>query len=131
MEKTEWALAIVSVVNQNIIGPDGEPLFLKGVGVGNWLMQEANNIGWCFWTYKRVDTERSVVSIRRTDEWDAIAAFAEHPRSNYAEIREQRPPRAVVDQAFGDFLWSTLNLHSIICHEMFFQVLEINTRYAL
>jgi len=58
---------------------------------------EAHAIGRCFWTYKRLDTDRSVVSIERTPEWDAIVAFAEHPRATFKELRKQRPSRDVVD----------------------------------
>ncbi|MBN1584366.1 MAG: glycoside hydrolase family 5 protein [Anaerolineae bacterium] len=65
---------------------------------------EANNIGWCFWTYKRLDTDRCVVSIEKTPEWAEIVAFAEHPRSTFKEIREQRPSREVIDRALNDYL---------------------------
>ncbi len=65
---------------------------------------EANGIGWCFWTYKRLDTDRCVVSMERVPEWDAIVAFAEHPRSTFQEVREQRPPRQVIDRALSGYL---------------------------
>ena len=65
---------------------------------------EANNIGWCFWTYKRLDTERSVVSIERTPEWDQIVAFSEQPRSSFAEIRDKHPPMQVVEKALNHYL---------------------------
>ena len=65
---------------------------------------EANDVGWCFWTYKRLDTDRCVVSIERTPEWAEIVAFAEHPRSTFQEVREQRPPRQVIDRALGDLV---------------------------
>ena len=87
------------------------PLWMgeSGENTNTWIkafseLLEENNIGWCFWTYKRLDTERCVVSIERTPEWDQIVAFAEQPRSSFAEIREQRPPRHVVDKALQDFL---------------------------
>ncbi|MGC9396840.1 MAG: glycoside hydrolase family 5 protein [Anaerolineae bacterium] len=87
------------------------PLWMgeSGENTYEWIaafreLLEANDIGWCFWTYKRLDTERSVVSIAKTPEWDAIVAFAEHPRATFKEIREQRPPRDVVDQALRDYL---------------------------
>jgi len=32
----------VTVKGQNIVGPDGEPLLLKGIGIGNWLLPEGN-----------------------------------------------------------------------------------------
>jgi hypothetical protein len=36
-------------------------------------LHERFNIGWCFWTYKNLDTGTSVVSIQRPDGWDLIA----------------------------------------------------------
>ena len=87
------------------------PLWMgeSGENTYEWIaafreLLEANGIGWCFWTYKRLDTDRSVVSVERPPEWDEIAAFAEHPRSTFKEVRESRPRREVIDQALGDFL---------------------------
>ena len=87
------------------------PLWMgeSGENTYEWIatfreLLEANAIGWCFWTYKRLDTERCVVSIERTPEWDAIVAFAEHPHTMFKEIREQRPSRGVVDRALRDYL---------------------------
>jgi aryl-phospho-beta-D-glucosidase BglC (GH1 family) len=44
----------------------------------NWnaMFRELNErfgIGWCFWTYKNLDTETTVVSIREPAGWDLIA----------------------------------------------------------
>src|ERR1700733_6456629 len=36
-------------------------------------LHEQFNIGWCFWTYKNLDTSTSVVSIQKPDGWDLIA----------------------------------------------------------
>ena len=87
------------------------PLWMgeSGENTYEWIaafreLLEAHDIGWCFWTYKRLDTDRSVVSIERTPEWDDVVAFAEHPRSTYQEIRDNRPPRAVADKALSDYL---------------------------
>ena len=87
------------------------PLWMgeSGENTYTWIsafreLLEDNNIGWCFWTYKRLDTERSVVSIERPPEWEQIVAFSEQPRSSFAEIRDHHPPRHVVDKALNDFL---------------------------
>jgi hypothetical protein len=81
----------------------------SGENTHEWIaafrkLLETNDIGWCFWTYKRLDTDRSVVSIEKPAGWDEIVAFAEHPRSTYQELREKRPPRTVIDQALEGFL---------------------------
>ncbi len=36
-------------------------------------LHEQFNIGWCFWTYKNLDTSTSVVSIQKPAGWDLVA----------------------------------------------------------
>ena len=91
------------------------PLWMgeSGENTYEWIaafreLLEAHDIGWCFWTYKRLDTDRSVVSIQRTPEWDDVVAFAEHPRTTFQEIREQRPPREIAAKALEDYLENIL-----------------------
>ncbi len=98
-------------VTPALVEPYLVPLWMgeSGENTYEWItafreLLEANDIGRCFWTYKRLDTERCVVSIKRTPEWDAIVAFAEHPRATFKDIREQRPSRQVVEQALRDYL---------------------------
>ena len=87
------------------------PLWMgeSGENTYEWIaafreLLEDNDIGWCFWTYRRLDTDRCVASIARTPEWDAIVAFAEHPRTTFQEVRESRPPRQAIDRALRDYL---------------------------
>jgi endoglucanase len=87
------------------------PLWMgeSGENTYEWIaafreLLKAHDIGWCFWTYKRLDTDRSVVSIARTSEWDDVVAFAEHPRTTFKEVRDNRPPREVATKALGDYL---------------------------
>jgi endoglucanase len=87
------------------------PLWMgeSGENTYEWIaafreLLESHNIGWTFWTYKRLNTDRSVVSIEKTPEWDDVMAFAEHPRATFKELREQRPSRQVVDRALHDYL---------------------------
>ena len=89
----------------------GAPLWMgeSGENTYEWIaafrtLLEQNEIGWCFWTYKRLDTDRCVASIERPTGWDQIVAFAEHPRSTYQEVREQRPPQDVIERALGEYL---------------------------
>jgi aryl-phospho-beta-D-glucosidase BglC (GH1 family) len=37
-------------------------------------LNESFDIGWCFWTYKNLDSKTSVISIRKPEGWDLIAA---------------------------------------------------------
>jgi endoglucanase len=55
-------------------------------------LMEKNDIGWCFWPLKRLDTDRSLLSITEPEDFDKIIDFAELPRNTFKEIRENRPP---------------------------------------
>ena len=81
----------------------------SGENTDEWIssfrtLLERNNIGWCFWPYKKLDATSCVVSIKRTDEWDAIVAFADHPRTTFEEVRKNRPPVAKIKKALADYL---------------------------
>jgi endoglucanase len=40
------------------------------------LLLEKDNIGWCFWPYKKMDATSSIVSIARPDHWDEIVKYS-------------------------------------------------------
>jgi hypothetical protein len=65
---------------------------------------ERNRIGWCFWPYKKLDATSCVVSINKPADWDAVAAFADHPRTTFEDVRKNRPPREKIDRALADYL---------------------------
>ena len=45
----------VTVKGKQIIAPDGEPLLLKGIGIGNWLLPEGYMFG-----LKRANSPRTI-----------------------------------------------------------------------
>ncbi len=65
---------------------------------------DANNIGWCFWPYKKLDATSCVVSINSPAQWDTIIDFANGPRTTFEEIRKQRPPKEKAQKALNDYL---------------------------
>lgn len=65
---------------------------------------ERNGIGWCFWTYKRLDATACVASIKKSANWDDIVTFADHPRTTFADIITKRPPAQKVRQALSEYL---------------------------
>ena len=76
----------------------GVPLYMgeSGENTDEWVaafrgLLERNGIGWCFWPYKKLDATSCVASIGRTAEWDSVAAFADHPRATFEEVRKNRP----------------------------------------
>ena len=62
------------------------PLWLgeSGENTDEWVsnmvdLAEKNNIGWAFWTYKKMDSPRGVVSFDAPEFWNEIVAFAKVP----------------------------------------------------
>ena len=99
------------------------PRQMEGVG---WECLD-RVIGWCFWTYKRLDTTRCVVSIARPEGWDEIVEFANHPRSTYKEVREARPPVEVAATALDDYL-ENARLANCTINESYLHALGLPTR---
>jgi aryl-phospho-beta-D-glucosidase BglC (GH1 family) len=54
-----------------MIGETGE--YTNGWNDKFRRLHERFNIGWCFWTYKNLDTKTSVVSIEKPEGWDRVA----------------------------------------------------------
>lgn len=81
----------------------------SGENTDEWIgsfrtLLERNNIGWCFWPYKKLAATSCVVSINSPAEWDTIVGFAESPRLTFEEVRKNRPPRYRVKKALSDYL---------------------------
>ena len=91
------------------------PLFLGETGelTDEWNqgfreLHERHGIGWCFWTYKNLDTPSTIVSIKRPQGWNAVVDFADgHTNA--------KPPVEVVWQYLdnvpfknGEIRWSYL-----------------------
>jgi len=80
------------------------PLFLGETGelTDRWnegfrKLNEANGIGWAFWTYKNLDTPSTVVSIGKPEGWDEVAAYADGRRAT-------RPSEATITRALQEYL---------------------------
>ncbi|MFH0735286.1 MAG: cellulase family glycosylhydrolase [bacterium] len=87
------------------------PIYLgeSGENTNQWIKEfrsvlEKNNIGWCFWPYKKMDSDRCVVSINRTTEFDSIISFANSKSISYEEIRNNRPNSQIINKALTDYL---------------------------
>lgn len=67
---------------------------------------EANQVGWAFWTYKRMDATASVVTFDRPAHWDEIVTYAKLAvGTGNAEKRDvARPSQADIDEAFAGLL---------------------------
>lgn len=68
------------------------------------LLLEKNNLGWCFWPYKKMDSDRGMVQFIKTKEWDEIINYAETPKKNFEEIRNAKPDNEIIKKALSDLL---------------------------
>ncbi len=87
------------------------PIWLgeSGENTNEWINEfrivlEKNNIGWCFWPYKKLDSERSVVSINKPADYDLIKDFAESFELSYSIIRDNRPDKHKVRKILKNYL---------------------------
>jgi aryl-phospho-beta-D-glucosidase BglC (GH1 family) len=87
------------------------PMYLgeSGENEDEWIdsfrvLLENNNIGWCFWPYKKMDSNRGMVQFPKTKEWEEIIKYAETPKKNFEEIRNAKPGKELIQKAFSDLL---------------------------
>lgn len=87
------------------------PIYMgeTGENTNEWIagftrLMERNNIGWHYWPYKKMDSERGMISIKAPENWNLIIDYTAQDRSNFAKIRAVRPDQAVVKKAMIDFL---------------------------
>jgi len=81
----------------------------SGENTDEWIdsyrkLLEANNVGWGFWPYKKLDATSCLASINAPADWAMIVAFADGPRATFEEVRKHRPPKEKVEKALHDYL---------------------------
>ncbi|HKU72580.1 MAG TPA: hypothetical protein VJR02_01545, partial [Pyrinomonadaceae bacterium] len=81
----------------------------SGENTDEWIasyrtLLEQHHIGWYFWPYKKLDATSCVASINPPEDWAAIVAFANGPRTTFEEIRKNRPPKEKALKALSDYL---------------------------
>ncbi len=81
----------------------------SGENTNQWItafrkLLEKNNIGWSFWTYKRMDTKRCVVTFTPPVDYDSILTFAKSPRITFKQIRENRPSENISEKILNGLL---------------------------
>jgi aryl-phospho-beta-D-glucosidase BglC (GH1 family) len=67
---------------------------------------EANNIGWCFWPWKKMDADNGPVSVKRPAQWSLIAAYS----------RDGAKPSSEVAQKAFDELLKNIRLENCVLH---------------
>ena len=90
------------------------PLWMgeSGENTNEWInsfrkVLEENNIGWCFWPFKKLDAESCVVSVRNPEGYDDIIKFTESDRSSYEKVRTNRPSIENTKRTLNQYLENT------------------------
>src|SRR5574338_58933 len=68
------------------------------------VLLENNNIGWCFWHYKKMDSDKGMVQFKKTSEWEEIIKYAETQKNNFEEIRNAKPEKSIIKKALSDLI---------------------------
>ena len=75
------------------------PLWLgeSGENTDDWIAKfrvvlDENEIGWCFWPYKKIDATNGVISILPPKDWPAVIAYADAPRDGERDGRVGKLP---------------------------------------
>jgi len=88
------------------------------------VLLEKNNIGWCFWPYKKMESTRGMVQFPKTKEWDEIINYAEAPKQSFEQIRNAKPNKQVVQKAFSDLLVN-IQFKNCTINDGYLQALDI------
>ncbi len=107
------------------------PIWLgeSGENTNDWINEfrivlEKNNIGWCFWPYKKLDSERGVVSIKKPEDYDIIKEFADSFELSYEYIREKRPEQSKVKEVLKRYMENS-KLENCLLNEDYIKALGL------
>ncbi len=84
------------------MGETGENTY-EWIAAWTRLMNK-NNIGWHYWPYKKLGSDKCMVTIPTPENWDLIVEYTKQDRSSFAKIRKARPDQEVVKKAMTDLL---------------------------
>ena len=109
-----WTATTKDVIQDYIVFRDkyNVPIYCGETGENddNWVMEfrktlEANNIGWQYWPYKKMDNARGFVTFKVPQYYDSIITYADTTRKNFEDIRKLRPKNTEqLQQALDGFL---------------------------
>ncbi len=128
-----WSDTTQSVIQEYIDFRDkyNVPIWLgeSGENTMQWIesfrrLLEKNDIGWCFWTYKRLDTDRSIVSINQPEGYDKIINCADTNRQTFEEIRKALPDRKAAAETASDYL-SNIKFKNCKVNEKYLEALGL------
>lgn len=105
-----WTTPTQSVIQEYLDFRDkyNVPLWCgeSGENTDSWISQfrtvlDQNDVGWCFWTYKKLDSTSCMVSVPKPTYWDEVVTFAQLPLETSAveKVDAARPPNDHLEAA--------------------------------
>jgi endoglucanase len=85
---------------------------------------EKNDIGWCFWTFKRLNTDRSIVSINQPEGFDKLIEYANSDRQTFENIRKNLPDRDTIKKVVSEYL-NNIKLKNCEVNEEYIKALSL------
>jgi endoglucanase len=81
----------------------------SGENTDQWVgafrrLLESEDIGWCFWPWKKMDAASCPVTFPKPDGWSDIVAYVEGPRVSFEDLRTHAVDRARAKEALAKFL---------------------------
>jgi endoglucanase len=87
------------------------PIWLgeSGENTDEWVasfrqLLEKNNVGWCFWPFKKMDSQSCIRTFDVPPFWDEIAVYAKERNLDPGQIKDHRPPIEHSRQALAGLL---------------------------
>lgn len=87
------------------------PIYIgeTGENTDEWVKEfrsllDINEIGWCFWPYKKMNNTRGIMNFEEPEEYHVISNYAKSDRASYKMMRENRPDITKVQEALNDFI---------------------------
>lgn len=72
------------------------------------VLLDEHSVGWCFWPYKKMNNTRGIMNFDEPEDYKLISEYAQSDRSNYKNIRENRPDIPKVQNALNEYLKNSL-----------------------
>ena len=86
---------------------------------------EAQDIGWCFWPYKKLGADTCIASVTPPEGWATITAFSKEPRTHYADLRRTAPPQEAARRML-DALLQNIRLQRCHVNRPYLEALGLN-----
>jgi aryl-phospho-beta-D-glucosidase BglC (GH1 family) len=87
------------------------PIYIgeTGENTDEWVkdfgaLLDTNEIGWCFWPYKKMNNTSGIMNFEEPEEYHLISDYAKSDRSSYKMMRENRPDIDKVQKALNEFI---------------------------